>query len=182
MERFRFIVIAIILFFIPQLGLASPYYGGTFSYVAYPKEPENLHGYQFLLSYDPNRFQWRQFNLYFDGGVSQLWITNRPYYTTLTIYTLSPIIRYSFKKRGPISPYLEISAGLAYLNHTRLDDRNFGMHPAFADRFGIGFYVGCKQQFSLGIHTAHYSNAHLADYNSGITIPVEVDVGYRFSL
>jgi hypothetical protein len=182
MERLKLIIIALFLAFFPLKGIASSYYGGTFSYVEFAKEPLNLHGYQFLLNYDPQCFQWRQFNLYFDGGVAQLWITNRPYYTTLTVYSLSPIVRYSFKKRGPFSPYLEMSIGLAYLNHTRLDDRNFGMHPSIADRLGAGFYIGSKQQFSLGIHTAHYSNAHLADYNSGITIPMEIDIGYRFSL
>lgn len=181
MERLRFVIVFLLLFF-PYLCFASPYYGATFSYVEVAREPEHLHGYQLLLNYDPQRFQWRQFNLYFDGGVSQLWINTRPYYTTITIYTLSPIIRYSFKKRGPFSPYLELSIGLAYLNHTHLDDRNLGMHASFADRIGIGFYLGCKQQFSLGVHTVHYSNAHLANWNNGITIPVEIDVGYRFSL
>jgi len=181
MERFKLVIIAFALACLPRLGLASPYYGGTFSFVQVAKEPPSLHGYQFLLSYDPQCFQWRQFNLYFDGGISHLWITNRPYYTALNIYSLSPVVRYTFKKRGPISPYLELSIGLAYLNHTHLDDRNFGMHPAFQDRIGIGFYLGSKQQFSLGIHTMHVSNAHLSYYNSGITIPMEIDIGYRYS-
>ena len=181
MDRFKsgFVIFFLALF--PCLGITAPYYGATFSWVETAKEPEFLHGYQFLLNYDPQCFRWRQFNLYFDGGISHLWITNRPYYTALTIYTLSPVVRYSFKKHGPINPYLEISIGLAYLNHTHLDDRNFGMHPAFQDRIGIGFFVGSRQQFSLGIHTVHYSNAHLASNNSGITIPLEIDVGYRFS-
>lgn len=182
MDCLKRIIIALFLLLLPCLCIASPYYGATVSYVQIPKEPDHLHGFQVLLNYDPQCFKWRQFNLYFDGGVSQLWINTRPYYTTVTIYTLSPVARYSFKKRGPISPYLEISIGLAYLNHTHLDDRNFDMHPAFQDRIGIGFYLGSKQQFSLGIHTVHYSNAHIGKYNSGITIPMEIDVGYRFSL
>ena len=180
MQCLKFLLIALLIL-LPRLGFALPYYGATFSYAAIAKEPEHLHGYQFLLNYDPQCFKWRQFNMYFDAGVSHLWITNRPYYTALNIYTLSPVIRYTFKERGPLSPYLELSIGLAYLNHTHLDDRNFGMHPAFQDRAGIGFTVGTKQQFSLGIHVVHYSNAHLSARNSGITIPMEVDIGYRFS-
>jgi hypothetical protein len=162
---------------------ASPYYGASFSFIEYSKEPPLLHGCQFLLNYDPNRFKWRQFNLYFDGGVSQFWLTNQRYYTntSLTIYSISPVVRYSFKKRGPFTPYLELSAGLAYLNHTRFADRDFGMHPSFQDRFGLGFSVGNKEQFSIGAHIVHYSNAHLSYYNSGITIPVVIDIGYRFS-
>ena len=178
MDRFKLIIICLI----SSTAFASPYYGATFSHVQVATEPEFMHGYQFLLNYDPQRFQWRKFNLYFDAGVSHLWITNRPYYTSLNIYSLAPVIRYEFKKRGPFSPYLELSIGLAYLNHTRLDDRNFGIHFAFQDRFGAGFYVGTKQQFSLGVHVAHYSNAHLASWNNGISIPVMIDVGYRFSI
>ena len=180
MDRFKLVIVFIITLF-SNIAFASPYYGATFSYAEIAKEPEFLHGYQFLLNYDPQRFQWRQFNLYFDAGISHFWITNRPYYTALNIYSLAPIIRYAFKKRGPISPYLEISLGLAYLNHTRLDDRNFGIHFAFQDRLGLGFYVGSTQQLSLGVHIVHYSNAHLANYNSGISIPLMIDIGYRFS-
>ncbi len=176
----NFILILFALLF-PHCIFASPYYGATFSYVQIPKEPEFMYGYQFLVNYDPDCLKWRQFNLYFDGGFSHLWVTNWPHYRELNIYTLSPIVRYNFKKRGFISPYLEISIGLAYLNHTRLEDRKFGIHLAFQDRFGIGFYVGNKQQFSLGIHAVHYSNAHLASDNSGISIAMEIDIGYRFS-
>lgn len=181
MERLKFIF-SIFIFLLSQISIASPYYGATFSYVQVPKDPEHLHGAQLFLSYDPQCFQWRAFNLYFDGGVGQFWITNKPYYTNLTIYSLSPVVRYTFKKRGPIFPYIEFSIGPAYLNHLHLEDRNFGMHFSFQDRMGIGFYTGNKQQFSLGIHAVHYSNAHLAKYNSGVSALMEVDFGYKFSL
>lgn len=195
MERFKLLIaiklIAILSLILPTWGIASPYYGtpgcnapyygATFSYVQVAQEPEFMHGYQFMLVYDPQRFKWRQFNIYFDGGFSHFWITNRPYYTTLNIYSVSPVVRYTFKKRGPVSPYIEFGIGLAYFNHLKFDDRNLGMHPTFQDKMGVGFYLGTTQQFSLGLHAVHYSNAHLSAYNNGITIPMLIDIGYRFS-
>jgi hypothetical protein len=184
MERVRLAILAFFLTLLPATGF-SAYYGATFSYDVFATEPENLRGYQFLLSYDPQCFKWRHFNLYFDGGFSRLWVPNQPYfpgYSSVNIYSLSPVFRYSFKKRGPISPYLEISIGAAYINRTKIDDRNFGMHPSFQDRLGVGFYVGNKDQFSLGLHAVHYSNARLASHNNGMTIPIEIDIGYRYSM
>jgi len=175
-------LLALILFalFFPSLNSAAPYYGVTFSYAAYPKEPPHLHGYQIMLSYDPQRFKWRQFNLYFDAGFSHFWITNTPYYTTVNIYSAAPVIRYTFKRRGPILPFLELSVGVAYLNHTHLDDRNLGIHFAFQDRFGVGALLGASERLSVGVHAVHYSNAHLSNHNSGITVPLVLDLGYRF--
>lgn len=172
-----FVVLA---FAIPSLCAAGPYYGGNLSYVAASKEPSTLKGYQLMLSYDPDRYKWRQFNLYFDGGFSHFWVTNTPYYSTLNIYSAAPVIRYLFRKRGPVHPFLELSIGLSYLNHTRIDHRNMGIHFAFQDRAGIGALLGTSERVSIGVHAVHYSNAHLSSKNSGITIPLMLDVGYRF--
>lgn len=175
-------LIAIILFSLSSTySFSQPRYGANFSYAVKTSEPPSLHGYQLMLNYDPQSLTWRQFNIYFDGGISHFWVTDTPYYTTLNIYSLAPVIRYTFKKRGPILPYLELSIGVAYLNHTRLDNRNLGMHFAFQDRMGVGFLLGASEQLSIGVHTVHYSNAHLADHNSGVTVPVAFDVGYRFN-
>src|SRR5260221_6987477 len=114
--------VKLLFFFIcallPHFTFAAPYYGATISYALIAKEPPNLKAWQFMLNYDPQRFKWRQFNVYFDGGFSHLWDTKTPYYTTLNIYSIAPVIRYSFKKRGPFQPFLELSIGLSYLNHT----------------------------------------------------------------
>lgn len=179
MERLKQLGLAFVLLF-PHVCSAIPYYGATVSYAAVAKEPPYLHGYQFMLTFDPDCYQWRRFNLFFDAGFSHFWITNTPYYTTLNIYSAAPVIRYSFKKRGLFQPYLDLSIGVAYLNHTRLDDRNLGIHFAFQDRIGVGTYLDEGKHFSLGIHAVHYSNAHLSANNSGISIPVSVDISYRF--
>jgi hypothetical protein len=169
------------LLLLPSLCCAEQsYFGANVSVPMITKEPESLHGSQFMVNYDPQRFKWRQFNVYFDAGFSHFWITNTPYYTGLNIYSAAPVIRYTFRRRGPIHPYLELSIGLSYLNHTRLDDRNLGIHFAFQDRMGIGAFMGNAEKVSIGLHAVHYSNAHLSDHNSGITIPLMLDVGYRF--
>jgi hypothetical protein len=163
---------------LPQ-ALATPYYGANVSYVALPKDPPQLHGYQLMLNYDPDQFKWRRFNVYFDGGFSHFWQNHTTNYSALNIYSVAPVIRYNFKKRGPISPFLELSIGLSYLSRTRLEDRNLGMHFAFQDRMGVGALLGASEQLSLGLHAVHYSNAHLAHHNAGLTIPLLLDVGYR---
>lgn len=166
---------------LPRLSNAQAYYGANFSYAAVAKEPADLHGYQVTLNYDPQRFQWRQFNVYFDVGFAHFWVNNTPHHTTVSIYSLAPVIHYTFKRRGPLLPYLEISIGLSYLNHTRIDDRNLGIHFAFQDRMGIGAFLGKSEKLSVGMHVVHYSNAHIANNNSGITVPLMLDIGYRFN-
>jgi len=164
---------------LPGICFSTPYYGASLSVPAVTSEPSTLHGYQLMLNYDPQRFQWRQFNIYFDGGFSHF-TTDTAYQSAINIYSIAPVVRYTFKKHGPFLPFLEFSIGLAYLNHTRFENRNLGMHFAFQDRLGIGTLLGGSNQLSVGVHALHYSNAHLASHNAGITMPVVLDVGYRF--
>ena len=177
----RLIAVSVLMAIALSCAYATPYYGANLSYVALAHEPEHLHGYQLMLNYDPQRFKWRQFNIYFDGGFSHFWVNNTPYYTTVNIYSVAPVIRYTFKRRGPVLPYLELSIGAAYLNHTRIENRNLGIHFSFQDRMGIGALLGASENVSIGVHAVHYSNAHLSSKNSGITVPLVLDVGYRFS-
>lgn len=174
------LALVLLISLIPGLSFATPYYGATLSYAAYSTEPSHLRGFQFMVNYDPQRFKWRAFNLYFDGGFSRFWDNTANAYSSLNIYSAAPVIRYTFKKRGPVLPFLELSIGLAYLNETRISNRNLGIHFSFQDRMGIGALLGTSEQVSIGVHAVHYSNAHLASHNSGISIPLVLDVGYRF--
>jgi hypothetical protein len=178
-KRIHFTAITLTLL-LSTLCSAAPYYGATLSIPLITKEPENLRGFQFMLSYDPQKYQWRKFNVYFDGGFSHFTSNTLPYYSTVNIYSLAPVIRYTFRRRGPILPYLEMSIGPAYLNHTRLDGRNLGIHFAFQDRMGVGALLGKSERLSLGVHAVHYSNARLSAHNSGLTVPLVLDIGYRF--
>lgn len=180
MKWFSRAILRTYLLIFPSISFATPYYGGTLSYVLFGKEPMHIHGVQFLLEYDPERFQWHNFNLYFDGGVSHLWTDQSCQYSTLNIYSIAPVVRFNFNQLGFISPFLNLSLGLSYLDDTRIEHRNLGIHFAFQDRLGTGVYLDQLKRFTLGLHIVHYSNARLSEHNSGITMPVVLDVGYRF--
>jgi len=169
------------LLLISAICYAEPHYGATFSVPVVSKEPSPLHGYQLIFNYDPQRYQWRQFNVYIDGGYSRFYQNQTTYNTSINIYSLSPVVRYTFKRHGPVLPYLELSVGVAYMNQTRIENRNLGIHFAFQDRMGIGALLGGSERLSLGAHVLHYSNSHLSSHNSGISIPIVFDIGYRFS-
>ena len=169
------------LLILPGLCTAKPYYGANFSIPVITKEPSPLYGFQFMLNYDPQIYQWRQFNVYFDGGFSHFYQHSTAHNSNINIYSLAPVVRYTFKRHGPVLPYLELSVGIAYLSQTRIEDRNLGIHFAFQDRMGIGALLGGSENFSLGVHAVHYSNSHLSAHNSGITVPLVLDIGYRFS-
>ena len=180
MERITQFVVILLLILLCSSASAIPYYGGRFAYAPlhrsiYP------HGYQLMLFYDPQYFQWRTFNIYFDAGFSQFWSDEKPYYRRLNIYSAAPIIHFSFKRRGPVLPFLELSIGVAYLDHTRIDHRNLGIHFAFQDRFGIGVAFGKNDRFNLSIQIVHYSNGGLCVNNSGITAP-EINLNYRLPI
>lgn len=169
------------LLLISAICYAEPHYGATFSVPVVSKEPSQLHGFQLMFNYDPQRYQWRQFNVYVDGGFSRFYQNQTTYNSSINIYSIAPVVRYTFKKHGPVHPYLELSVGVAYMNQTRIENRNLGIHFAFQDRMGIGALLGGSERLSLGAHVLHYSNSHLSSRNSGISIPVVFDIGYRFS-
>lgn len=160
---------------------SKPFYGATFSYALVASEPEHANAVQFMLKYDPQIFQWRQWDIYFDAGVSRVWTNQSAHNRSLNIYSVAPVFRYIFVQRGPTFPYLELSIGLSYLSRTRIDHRNLGMHFAFQDRIGLGTFIGVKKAFSLGLHAVHYSNASFCSHNSGLTLPLVVDLSYRFN-
>lgn len=179
MKRILATLTASTLTLIPALSFSAPYYGFTYSNALVDKNPPHLGGFQTMVSYDPQRFQWRKFNLLFDGGFSRFWV-NTPQYNALNIYSIAPIIRYTFKQRGPFHPFVDLSIGASWMTKTRMSNKNYGIHFAFQDRVGIGTFLGASEQFSFGFHVLHYSNAHLSSHNSGITVPVVLDIGYRF--
>lgn len=146
---------------------------------AISKDPEGLHGYNLGVWYNPETLTWRQFNLYFDLLGARYWVNSGPY-SNAYIVAASPVVRYNFKPPVNIHPYLELSIGFAYISQTRFANSNMGMHFQFQDRAGVGLLFGAKQQISLGIHAVHYSNASLSSHNSGITIPLLIDLGYQF--
>jgi len=144
------------------------------------KDPKNLQGYLLGAVYDPENLIWRKFHLFFAADISHWWV-NTSYNHSTTVFALTPIVRYIFNQHYSISPYFEFSVGPAYLSKTHLDDRNFGEHFTFQDRVGIGVLVGQAQKLSIGFYGLHYSNGSFSSHNSGITVPLMLDIGYRFT-
>jgi hypothetical protein len=163
------------------LAESDPHYGVQLSIPVISKEPSPMHGYQIMLNYDPDLYKWRQFNVYVDGGFTHFYQNQVPYYSTINIYSIAPVVRYTFKRHGFLLPFLELSVGFAYLNHTHLENRNLGIHFSFQDRLGVGAILGAKEKFTVGVHVLHYSNSRLSSHNSGISAPLVLDLGYRFN-
>jgi hypothetical protein len=181
MDRLKHqLIIAIVASLLTPIAYASSY-GVSLTYPAHSKAPENIHGLQAMLTYDPKCFTWRQFNIYFDGGISYFTVPDALQHRNIGIFSAAPVIRYRFKQRGPVKPYLDLSIGLAYLTQTHFDDHNLGVHYAFQDRIGAGVVMGDREQFSLGVSTIHYSNAHLSARNAGITILLMLNAAYTFA-
>jgi Lipid A 3-O-deacylase (PagL) len=177
----RHIVFAAALLAASNASFAEPHYGADLSVPVISTEPDNLRGFQLMFNYDPDRYKWRQFNVYVDGGFSHFYLSDYPHHAAINIYSVAPVVRYTFKRHGPLLPYLELSIGFAYLNQTRIENRNLGIHFSFQDRMGIGTLLGMNEKLSLGVHVLHYSNSRLSSHNSGISIPLVFDIGYRFS-
>ncbi|OGT45245.1 MAG: hypothetical protein A3E83_08225 [Gammaproteobacteria bacterium RIFCSPHIGHO2_12_FULL_41_20] len=147
----------------------------------YSLEPSGLRGYGFGIWYKPPRFIWNNLSLYFKTDYYRWWVTNTTLYHSTNTISITPVIHYEIKNNSTITPYLEISIGPAYFTKNRLEYRQLGGHVLFQDRIGIGAILGQAQRFSIEIDVLHFSNGALCDSNSGITIPVLLSVGYRFT-
>src|SRR4029078_3951730 len=121
MDRLKHNIIAIlIIFFLSSIAHAQSS-GLALSYTLVSTDPENMRGGQAMFFYDPERFKWRNFNIYFDGGYSYFYVTNCHHHRSLSILSAAPVIRHRFKQRGPFNPFLDLSVGVAYLSHTKLE-------------------------------------------------------------
>lgn len=173
-------ILLFLLFIFPALSEAKPQMGINLHYAAISTEPDDMHGGQLMFTYDPQRFQWRKFNVYFDAGITYFWVSHSSHHKSIVILSAAPVARYTFNSIRMVKPYIDISIGVAYLNQLQLGHRNLGMHFSFQDRVGLGVLMGSDDQFSIGVQAVHYSNGSLCRHNSGLSIPLMLDVGYRF--
>ena len=109
------------------------------------------------------------------------WITND--YTTdssINSYAIAPVARWLFMQSANMTPFLQASIGGAYMSSQQFGGRNLGSRLLFQDQIGAGLVFGAKRNLYATLQFLHYSNAHLAKPNDGITVPIFFTVGYQF--
>jgi hypothetical protein len=184
LRSWLFCIITGYIFFSSPLFAAGFQFGVTLPILLKSKDPDGVHGYRAVIWYQPKAFIWGKngrYNLYFAGGVGHWWSHGAKANRSLNIYALAPVFRFYLTKTHYFSPYLEASIGPAYMTRTRFDKQNLGIHYTFQDEVGIGALLGKKQALYASLSALHYSNGRLSSHNSGITIPLILNIGYKFS-
>lgn len=179
MECSRLIRLSSIAFLLVSKPLFASY-GVSLAYGLHGSEPIGVKGIQAMLSYDPGIYRWRHFNVYFDGGASYFRVNRATENKSLYTLAIAPVVRYQFNRHYFLHPFLEISIGAAYLSKIYLQNRPLGMHFSFQDRVGIGTLLGQDERISVSLKALHYSNAHFSKCNSGFTLPIVLEMTYRF--
>lgn len=155
-------------------------YGINFSTAVIAKDPPHLYGYRASFIYQPPTWHWGRVDVFIDTSYGHWWVTHTTQYHNLSIWSVAPVLRYFFKEYDYFWPYLDLSIGPSYLTQSRLDDRNLGIHFAFQDQIGVGTTIGPTRQFAIGINVLHYSNGSMSAMNAGISVPMMLNLSYRF--
>jgi hypothetical protein len=180
-KLFRHFCFALTIFFLASTTAhARDEFGLTFPIVLYSIDPENVHDYRAVVSWQPQKLDWDRFKLYFAANAGHWWSTSAQHNTTINIYAIAPVFRFYIHKSDLFSPYLEASVGPAYMNHTRFAKRNLGIHYTFQDEITLGALFGREKGVIIALSALHYSNGRLSSHNSGITLPVMLNLGYQF--
>lgn len=183
--RIRFLALSLLApFFMSSIAVAGNQsnYGASLSIATQAMNtiPEYLHGYRAAVWYQPTSLIWNHTHILFDGSFGHWWVSNNTPHQSLSILSVSPILRYYFFNDRYFSPFINLSIGAAFLTKTRIGKRNLGMHFAFQDQGGIGATFGTAQKLSLIISAIHYSNGRLCSRNSGFTVPIVATLEYGF--
>jgi hypothetical protein len=150
------------------------------SYPLITKDPSHLKGYRGAFWYQPPRLAWQHVKIYFDLSFGHWWVSQYPENREINIYSFAPTLRYYLMQGALLSPYIDLSIGASYLTRTRIADRNLGIHFSFQDQMGVGASFGKEQRLSISLSAIHYSNCSMASTNAGITIPLLINVWYKF--
>lgn len=154
--------------------------GVALTYPLIAKDPGHLRGYRGALWYQPSRLAWEHAKIYFDVSFGHWWVTNYSTNSEINIYSFAPTLRYYLMHSPNISPFFDLSIGASYLTKTRIADRNLGIHFSFQDQIGVGASFGKQEKLSVSLSTMHYSNCSMSSTNAGITIPLLINVWYKF--
>ncbi len=179
-NRYASVIIGSLLISSPVFATALQF-GVTLPILLKSKDPEGVHGYRAVAWYQPNSLIWGDLNLYFAAGIGHWWAHGAKSNSVINIYAIAPVLRLYLTKKEHFSPYIEASIGAAYMNRTRFSTQNLGIHYAFQDELGIGALFGKTKCFYATLSALHYSNGRLSAHNSGITVPLILNIGYKFS-
>ncbi|WP_447173329.1 acyloxyacyl hydrolase [Shewanella sp. 0m-8] len=108
----------------------------------------------------------------------QRWEDNSPKskHESNHVFSLNPIFQYQWHFK-PMSLYLELGIGVAYVNNTLYLDRDLGSNWLFEDKLGLGLIV--NKHHRIGLSYSHYSNAELASANDGADL-IGISYGYTW--
>jgi lipid A 3-O-deacylase len=88
-------------------------------------------------------------------------------------------LKWNFERHGRLSPYLELTGGTIFTNHSVPTGTNT---VNFMDQAALGVHIlGAKHNVSLELRYMHISNAGLATPNPGVnTVQVRLGIGKFF--
>jgi hypothetical protein len=132
------------------------------------------------VNYQRNTFHTRRtFSLDWGAGLSA-WRSERngdPFVTA----SLYPVLEFTLIRARPMDLYFRYSlAGPTYISKSVIDAMNTGRHFTFQDFMGIGIFAGPKRRVNSEVRIVHYSNGNIFTHNPGITVPLNLNVGYTF--
>jgi len=132
------------------------------------------------MMYEQNSYHTRRwFSLDWGASISH-WVTKErttPFYA----YSIFPAIRFWLFRNETFDLYFTYSvAGPTYLTKVKMDGKDTGNHFTFQDFMEFGIFMGKKKNINISAKIIHYSNGNLFLKNSGISIPVNLGIGYSF--
>jgi hypothetical protein len=132
------------------------------------------------VNYQRNAFHTRRtFSLDWGVGISS-WKSQKigESFVTAALY---PVFEFAPVRTGSMDFYFRYSlAGPAYISKSVIDGAVTGKHFTFQDFMGFGFFAGPRRKLNTEVRIVHYSNGNIFPHNPGITVPLNLNVGYTF--
>ena len=181
MKKIKHLICALICIFplsgmAMQNGLALSYGTSLGSFA----QPSDLNGGNIAYLLQPDAWKWGDFSLSMNFSYGYWKTTENPAHQTISIYSIAPVLRWSFFNNRIATPFLQASVGGAAMSSTEIGNRNLGSSILFQDQGGIGLAFGPKQTIFATVQAMHYSNAGLSSNNGGMTIPLLFTMGGLF--
>jgi len=169
----------------PSGGLRAFYYWDVNKYVSSPNVPIFWDGDVKIkrggtVMFEKNVYHTRRwFSLDWGASVSR-WVAKRES-TPFFAYSIFPAIRFWLFRNKQFDMYFTYPApGPTYLTKVMMDGKDTGNHFTFQNFIGFGNFVVKKKNVNISIKDLNYSNGNLFLKNAGISIPVNIGIGYSF--